>query len=49
VDYVKYKGIVLEPFNYAKQNGYLKLLIEQFLGKKGRERGASSRSIYLVK
>ena len=29
------KGIVVGPFNYVEQNGYLKILIGQFWGKSG--------------
>jgi hypothetical protein len=37
--HVTYKGIVIGPFNYDEQNGYIKIPIRQFW-EKGAEEGA---------
>ena len=42
------KDIVTELFNYAEQNGYLKIFDWTPLRKKGRWEGASCRAILLV-
>ena len=37
--HVVFKGIVVGPFSYDEQNGYLKILIGRFWGKRDGEEG----------